>query len=48
MKLLSCKFNVDTACVETKFNDGSIIAIDTIAIEKWQSTICANDQEWII
>ena len=33
MKLLSCVFNIDTACVELKFNDGSMIAIDTIAVE---------------
>ena len=33
MKLLSCVFNIDTACVELKFDDGSMIAIDTIAAE---------------
>ncbi|MBS6771640.1 MAG: hypothetical protein KH240_03440 [Faecalibacterium prausnitzii] len=31
--LISCEFNMDTACVELKFNDGSMIAIDTIAVE---------------
>lgn len=31
--LLSCEFNMDTACVELKFTDGSMIAIDTIAVE---------------
>ena len=33
MKLLSCAFNMDNACVELKFDDGSTIAIDTIAVE---------------
>ena len=33
MKLLSCVFNIDTACVELKFDDGSMIAIDTISVE---------------
>ena len=33
MKLLSCVFNIDTACVELKFANGSMIAIDTIAVE---------------
>ena len=33
MKLLSCAFNMDTACVELKFDDGSTIANDTIAVE---------------
>ena len=33
MKILSCAFNMDTACMELKFNDGSMITIDTIAVE---------------
>jgi hypothetical protein len=32
-RLLSCEFNLDTACVELKFSDGSMVAIDTIAVE---------------
>lgn len=31
--LISCKFNMDTACVELKFTNGSMMAIDTIAVE---------------
>ena len=31
--LLSCQFNFDTVCVELKFSDGTMIAIDTIAVE---------------
>lgn len=31
--LIFCEFNMDTACVELKFTDGSMIAIDTIAVE---------------
>ena len=33
MKTLSCAFNMDTACVELKFDNGTMIAIDTIAVE---------------
>ena len=33
MKLISCEFNMDNACVELKFLDGSMIAMDTIAVE---------------
>ena len=33
-RLVSCEFNMDTACVELKFFDGSFIAIYTIAVEK--------------
>ena len=32
-KLLSCVYNFDNCCVELKFTDGSMIAIDTIAVE---------------
>lgn len=32
-RLLSCEFNLDTACVELCFSDGSIVSIDTIAVE---------------
>ena len=31
--LIACEFNMDTACVELKFANGSMIAIDTIAVE---------------
>ena len=31
--LLSCEFNIDTACVELKYADGSMISIYTIAVE---------------
>lgn len=33
MKILSCEFNMDTACVELKYSDGSMISINTIAVE---------------
>lgn len=32
-QLLSCEFNMDTNCVELCFADGSLISIDTIAVE---------------
>ena len=32
-KFLSCEFNMDTACVELRYSDGSMISIDTIAVE---------------
>ena len=32
-KLISCAFNMDTACVELCFADGSMIAIDCTAVE---------------
>ncbi len=32
-KLLSCEFNMDTACVELRFSDNGMVSIDTIAVE---------------
>jgi hypothetical protein len=32
-QLLSCEFNIDTACVELKFFDGTMISIDCTAVE---------------
>lgn len=32
-RLLSCEFNMDTACVELRFADGSMISIDCTAVE---------------
>ena len=33
MKILSCAFNIDTACVELRYLDGSMISIDCTAVE---------------
>ena len=33
MKILSCAFNMDTACVELKMTDGTMISIDCTAVE---------------
>lgn len=32
-RLLSCEYNFDNCCVELKFSDGTMISIDTIAVE---------------
>ena len=32
-RLISCEYTFDNCCVELKFADGSMIAIDTIAVE---------------
>lgn len=33
MKILSCEFNIDTAFVELRLSNGTMISIDTIAVE---------------
>lgn len=32
-KMISCAFNIDTACVEVKYADGTMISIDCTAVE---------------
>ena len=32
-KLISCQFNIDTACVELVFDEGSQLSIDCTAVE---------------
>ncbi len=31
--LISCEFNMDTACVELKYTDGAMLSIGTIDVE---------------
>lgn len=32
-RLLACEFNIDTACVELHYSDGSMLSIDCTAVE---------------
>jgi hypothetical protein len=32
-RIKTCEFNIDTACVEVKLTDGSMVSIDCIAVE---------------
>ena len=32
-KILSCGFNLDTACVELRLDDGTLLSIDCTAVE---------------
>ena len=49
-RLISCEFNMDTACVELKFADGSMIAIDTIAVENEvaDNMYQRSEMDWLI
>ena len=47
-RLISCEYNFDNCLVELKFTDGSMIAIDTIAVENEVAHICMNGQSWTI
>lgn len=50
MKLLSCRYNMDTNRVEAQFADGSAVAIDRIAIENEYGNTPAQRAEldWLL
>ena len=49
-EVTSCEFNMDTACVELHFSDGSTIAISTIAVENEvaDSMYQRSELDWLI
>jgi hypothetical protein len=42
MKRISCQYNIDTACVEIRYDNGIMISIDCIEVE---NTIPRNKYE---
>lgn len=49
-KLLSCKFNIDTACVELKYDEGSMISINCTAVENEldASMLQRGELDWLV
>ena len=49
-KLISCEFNIDTACVELRFTNGSVISIDCTAVEdEFAHTIRQRSElDWLV
>ena len=49
-KIKHCEFNMDTNCVEVRFSDGSMLAIDCEAVEELYDISIANRSEldWLI
>ena len=46
-KIRKCEFNMDTACVELVFDDETVIAIDTIAVENEGQRPLPSEPIWI-
>ena len=48
--LIFCEFNIDTACVELKYSDGTLISIDTIAVENEvaDNMVQRSELDWLI
>lgn len=49
-RLIFCEFNMDTACVELKLADGSVIAINTLDVENEiaDNMYQRSDLDWLI
>ena len=48
--LLSCEFNMDTACVELKYSDGTMLSIYTVAVENEvaETMYQRSELDWLI
>ena len=49
-KILSCEFNLDTACVELRLEDGTLLSIDCTAVENEvaNSMYQRSELDWLI
>ena len=49
-KILSCEFNLDTACVELRLDDGTLISIDCTAVENEvaNSMYQRSELDWLL
>ncbi len=49
-RLTSCEFNIDTGCVELRYSDGSMLAIDCTAVENSIETTMnqRSEMDWLI
>lgn len=49
-KVISCAFNIDTACVEVRYTDGSMISIDCTLVEAEvaQNMYESSELEWLV
>ena len=49
-KILSCEFNLDTACVELRLDDGTMLSIDCTVVENEvaNSMYQRSELDWLI
>ena len=49
-KLVSCEFNIDTACVELRYADGAVLSIYTPGVEdSFDTTLpMRTEMDWLI
>ena len=48
--MISCEFNIDTACVEVRYADGSVISIDCtlVEVEVARNMYESSELEWLV
>ena len=49
-RMISCSYNMDTSCVEARFTDGTMIAVDCRAVETAldANTLQRSELDWLI
>ena len=49
-KIISCEFNIDTACVEVKYQEGGVISIDCTRVENEvaRNIYEASELDWLV
>ena len=49
-RMISCSYNMDTSCVEARFTDGTMIAVDCRAVETAldADTLQRSELDWLI
>lgn len=49
-KIVSCEFNMDTACVELRLDDGALLSMDCTAVENEaaNSMYQRSELDWLI
>lgn len=49
-RIVSCEFNMDTGCVEAKYEDGSMIAINCTTVENLiaDNMFQRSELDWLI
>lgn len=49
-RMISCSYNMDTSCVEARFTDGTMIAVDCRAVETAldANMLQRSELDWLI
>ena len=50
MKRISCQYNIDTACVEIKYDNGAVVSIDCVSIENEyaRNMLERSELDWLL